>query len=264
MIDILYTEGAFPGHVRGYVSDGLISRFLAASPVPITLRMVGVLRCDASLASMVWQGLARATIAVALAAFFLAFVASPLNTAVPGCGAGAAECRRRGVFVSEVALPIGAALALLPFCSGRHQRRLKETFWLVRGVAMARGYDSWEARGAWAEVVEVLELVDWGGQRGGLRQRLGGGQSASRGRRRAGGMAAGRRAVARAAGRAGGPAAPADRRRLCGAGRPAAPVDLRRAIGSRRRGGGRAGARPAPWRAPLRRPPDRLGVAHAR
>lgn len=55
-------------------------------------------------------------------------------------------CGQQANFLSEVSLPVGAALVLAPFTLQRHQRRFEETFWLVRGVSLERRYEHWEAQ----------------------------------------------------------------------------------------------------------------------
>lgn len=87
-------------------SDGSISRYLVAAPVPIALRVIGLLSWERQVcrcASVLYQGLARVVLATAVAAFFLSFVASEDLLGV----LANARCRTRTGSQNSVCFPEG-------------------------------------------------------------------------------------------------------------------------------------------------------------
>jgi len=55
-------------------------------------------------------------------------------------------CWHRPGFLSQVPLPIGAFLVLMPFMLQQHQKSVEETFMLLQGVSLERSYEDWQLR----------------------------------------------------------------------------------------------------------------------
>lgn len=125
-----------------------LSRHFVHAPVPVVLRALGLVEWNSlkrPRASLAYQWVARAIIVLAAAAstsISLGYVAPPGGVLPGRC---TPPCWQQVGFLSKVSLYAGAALALLPVGLRRQQRKLEETFWLVRGVSIERGYREWEA-----------------------------------------------------------------------------------------------------------------------
>jgi len=119
--------------------------------VPLALRIVGLLPWDVDLfprRSAVYQMAVRAVVLVAVVAFALMAAPRPVwlvrSGMAMGCEDESTMCWHQHGFYSQVVLPVGALLSLMPFGLRRHQKLLEETFNLVRGVSVERGYGDWD------------------------------------------------------------------------------------------------------------------------
>lgn len=130
-----------------------VSRPRVRGAVPVILRAMGLLEWSGQqrpCASMAYQWAARTAIGLIVAASIWLSLGHTLplaehDSALAGrCRSEGPPCWQHVGFLSQVPLHVGAVLTLLLVGLRRQQRRLEDTFWLVRGVSVDRGYFDWE------------------------------------------------------------------------------------------------------------------------
>lgn len=124
----------------------------SVAPASVALRLVGLLRWEAArfpCLPKAYQAIARIGVALPAVAFFLLALLPALAPTSFADGyrerCDASTCWRH-VFLSQLPLPIGAVLVLMPLGCRRDQQRLEESLTLVRGLSVERGYGIVEAR----------------------------------------------------------------------------------------------------------------------
>lgn len=122
-----------------------------STATPRTMRFAGMIAWDRDrhpCKSVAYQWAVRTGVAIAVLAFFLPSLTTVAPVWLRDCSNHGAACLNDGdgVYFSQLFLPAGAMLALIPCSLSLHQRRIEETFSLVRSVAASRGYRDWETR----------------------------------------------------------------------------------------------------------------------
>lgn len=134
-------------------SDGPEEPGAAERAVPSILLVFGILPWSAGRprASAAYQWAMRCAVAVFVVYFFMPSLRRYLAALGwariwPRCPKLGAMCLQREGFLSQVPLPLGAVIMMLSFAMSRHQAPLEETFALLQGVAVERGYEEWQRR----------------------------------------------------------------------------------------------------------------------
>lgn len=129
------------------IEEPELSRILIAAPVWTALCVMGMLRWHSERRPwlpLAYQWLARAGVVLAAVAFFLEALWGPGWPTSAGEGflasCDADACWQHAGFISQLPLPVGALIALLPIGLRRQQLRLEQTLLVVRAVSIDRGY----------------------------------------------------------------------------------------------------------------------------
>lgn len=129
------------------IEEPELSRIPVGALVCASLCVMGMLRWHSERRPwlpLAYQWLARAGVVLAAAAFFLEALWDVAGRTSPGEGllasCDADACWRHAGFISQLPLPVGALIALLPLGLRRQQLRLEQTLLVVRAVSIDRGY----------------------------------------------------------------------------------------------------------------------------
>lgn len=121
----------------------------SSAPVCTALRIAGMLQWDSTRCPwlpVVYQWLARGGLVCSAASFFVLATRGANSSGVDLLSAcHVDECWRQTGVLSQLPLPIGALIAVLPLGLRRYQLRLEQTLHLVRSVSVERGYQEREA-----------------------------------------------------------------------------------------------------------------------
>lgn len=134
---------------------------------PLVLRVCGMLPWRSAKRpwfAMAYRWVVRAVVSLAVLLFLLPNVSTAFRDTVafiPECGVLGALCWQRDGFASQVPLPTGAVVVILPMCLKRHQEAFEDIFSLLHGVAVERGYLGWRERQGRKDTVAFLLI--WSG-----------------------------------------------------------------------------------------------------